>query len=199
MIASMRGILAEKSPATILLEVAGIGYELSITLATFERLPPTGGECRLYVHHMVKEDDEQLFGFATAEEKRMFLRLLAVGGIGPKVAIAVLGGISASELCAAIANKDVKRICAVKGVGKKIAERIVVELHDKISPADAIAGATPGGISVAPGSAVNDALLALGALGFPPDAARKMVQAAIDAGADPDSTDQIVRKAISRK
>lgn len=199
MIASMRGILAEKSPSTILLEIAGIGYELSITLATFERLPPTGKECRLYVHHMVKEDDEQLFGFATADEKRVFLQLLTVSGVGPKVAIAVLGGIAATELCAAIADKDIKRICAVKGVGKKIAERIVVELHDKISPADALAGATSGGISAAPGSAANDALLALGALGFQPDVARKMVQAAIDNGADPNSTDQIVRKAISRK
>ena len=199
MIASMRGIVLEKSPTAVLLEIGGIGYELSITLSTFDRLPPTGDECRLYVHHQVREDDEQLFGFATADEKRIFLQLLTVSGVGPKVAIAVLGGISASELCAAIADKDLKRICAVKGVGKKIAERIVVELHDKISPADALSGAIAGGVSAAPGTPVNDALLALGALGFPPEAARKMVQAAIDAGADATSADALVRRAVSRK
>lgn len=199
MIASIRGTLLEKSPATVLVEAGGIGYELSITLATFERLPPTGSECRLFVHHAVREDDEQLFGFISAEEKRIFLQLLTVSGVGPKVAVAVLGGISASELCSAIAERNVKRISAVKGIGKKIAERIVVDLHDKISPADAIAGASKGGISAAPGTAVNDALLALGALGFAPDVARKMVQAAIDNGADPSSADEIVRRAISRK
>ena len=198
MIATMRGILAEKNPATAILEIGGIGYELSITLGTFDRLPPVGQETKLYVHHSVSEDDERLFGFATADEKRLFLQLVTVSGVGPKVAIAVLGGISARELCAAIANRDLKRICSIKGVGKKIAERIVVDLHDKISPADALAGSAAAR-GVADAAPVKDALLALGALGFPPDDARKMIDAASAAGADASSADQLVRRAISRK
>jgi Holliday junction DNA helicase RuvA len=198
MIATMRGIVTEKNPTTAILEIAGIGYEMSITVSTYERLPPVGQEARLFVHHAVSEDDERLFGFASMEEKRLFLLLVTVNGIGPKVAITVLSGISAGELCAAIADRNLKRICAIKGIGKKLAERIVVDLHDKISPADALAGSTAGK-TAKDASAAKDALLALGTLGFPPDTARKMIDAAIAAGADTSSADQLVRHAISHK
>ena len=142
MIAYVRGVLAEKSPTRAVIEAAGVGYELFIPISTYEKLPREGGEVKLLAYHCVREDDEILFGFATANERDMFAKLTGVSGVGPKIALAILSGASVGELALAIASGDAKRLSSVKGVGKKTAEKICVELKDKV---DALAFAPRGG------------------------------------------------------
>jgi Holliday junction DNA helicase RuvA len=198
MIAFLHGTLAEKTPSTVVLDVRGVGYELFISLSTYDRLPATGSECRLLTYYHVRQDTQVLFGFAQAEEKQMFERLINVNGVGPKLALSVLSGLTVAELVAAIAESNVKRISSVHGVGKKTAERIVVELRDKVDPLEALAGRTAGGGD--PRNAMlRDVILALGQLGFPQDQARKMVQAALDADPAITDTEALLRKALSSK
>ena len=198
MIAFLHGTLAEKTPSTVVLDVRGVGYELFISLSTYDRLPATGSECRLLTYYHVRQDTQVLFGFAQTEEKQMFERLINVNGVGPKLALSVLSGLTVAELVAAIAESNVKRISSVHGVGKKTAERIVVELRDKVDPLEALAGRTAGGGD--PRNAMlRDVILALGQLGFPQDQARKMVQAALDADPAITDTEALLRKALSSK
>jgi Holliday junction DNA helicase RuvA len=198
MIAFLHGTLAEKTPSTVVLDVQGVGYELFISLSTYDRLPATGSKCRLLTYYHVRQDTQVLFGFAQAEEKQMFERLINVNGVGPKLALSVLSGLTVTELVAAIAESNVKRISSVHGVGKKTAERIVVELRDKVDPLEALAGRTAGGGD--PRNAMlRDVILALGQLGFPQDQARKMVQAALDADPAITDTEALLRKALSSK
>jgi len=198
MIAFLHGTLVEKTPSVATLDVHGVGYEVFISLGTYDRLPATGSACRLLTHHHVREDAHILFGFAQAEEKRMFERLIDVSGIGPKMALSVLSGLTASELTSAIAEGNIKRISAVHGIGKKTAERIVVELRDKVDPLEAFAGRgeTAGGEQSA---MLRDAVLALGSLGFPQDQARKMVQAALAADPSVKDTETLLRRALNSK
>jgi len=198
MIAFLHGKLAEKTPSLIWLDVHGVGYEVLVSLSTYDRLPATGADCRLLIHHHIREDAQVLFGFAQAEEKAMFERLIGVNGVGPKLALSVLSGLTVAELTSAIAESNIKRISAVHGIGKKTAERIVVELRDKVDPLAAFAAASAGG-GDAKSAMVRDALLALGSLGFPQDQARKMVQAALDATPSIDDTEALLRKALSSK
>ena len=198
MIAFLHGTLIEKSPSLVTLDVHGVGYEVFISLNTFDRLPATGSACRLLVYHQVREDAQILFGFAQPEEKRMFERLISVSGIGPKLALSALSGLTVADLTAAIAENNVKRISAVHGIGKKTAERIVVELRDKIDPLEAFAGASADR-NAAQNAMLRDAILALGSLGFQQDQARKMVQSALAADASIADTEALLRKALSSK
>jgi len=197
MIAFLHGTLAEKTPSVATLDVGGVGYEVFISLNTYDRLPATGSDCRLLVYHHIREDAQMLFGFLQAEEKGMFERLINVNGIGPKSALSVLSGLTVAELSTAIADSDVKRISAVHGIGKKTAERIVVELRDKINPLEALSFKTAGGDPQA--TVLRDTLLALGSLGFPTDQARKMAQAALDANPSIKDTETLLRKALNSK
>ena len=199
MIAFLNGILAEKHPTSIVLDVHGVGYAVLIPLSTYDRLPATGAACILQVHHHMREDGQILCGFATVEEKRMFELLIGISGIGPKVALGVLSGLSVAELRAAIAEGDIKRLSSVRGVGKKTAERIVVELRDKIDPAEALAGRAAASGDPAGATVLRDTVLALGALGFPQDQARKMVQTALDAGADTADTEALLKLALGSR
>lgn len=198
MIAFLHGKLADKTPSTVTLDVQGVGYELFISLSTYDRLPATGSDCRLLTYHHIREDAQVLFGFAQAEEKRMFERLIDVNGVGPKLALSVLSGLTVAELVAAIAESNVKRISSVHGVGKKTAERIIVELRDKVDPLEALAGRTAGG-GDARNAMLRDAILALSQLGFPQDQARKMVQSALDTDPAVTDTEVLLRKALSSK
>jgi len=174
MIAYIRGTLAEKAPDRVVLEAGGVGYELLIPVSTFDRLPREGGETKLLAWHCVREDDEMLFGFATKEEREMFLKLTQVSGVGPKIALAILSGSAIGELSLAIASGNAKRISSIKGVGKKTAEKICVELKDKVSALAALAATSRRGADDrAP--VIRDAILALTALGFGEEAANKMV------------------------
>jgi Holliday junction DNA helicase RuvA len=147
MIAHLRGRLLEKSPNRLVVDVNGVGYEVFIPLSTFYRMPDTGGEATLRVHTHVREDTLSLFGFATALELQIFERLISISGIGPRLALAVLSGIDAQELALAVQRGDVARLTAIPGVGKKTAERIGLELKDRLPTAVSVetcsAGASP--------------------------------------------------------
>lgn len=198
MIAFLTGKLAEKTPSVVLLDVNGVGYEVFISLTTYDRLPATGSECRLFIHHHIREDAQLLFGFAQKEERSMFESLLNVNGVGPKSALSVLSGLTVGELSMAIADNNVKRISAVHGIGKKTAERIVIELRDKINPIEALA--TQSGPTDNPQNAViRDTLLALESLGFPQDQARKMVQSACAGLTDITDSQTLLRRALNTK
>lgn len=197
MISYIRGILAEKSPARAVIEAAGVGYELFIPVSTYEKLPREGCETKLLACHCVREDDETLFGFATASERELFAKLTGVSGIGPKIALAILSGASVWELALAIASGDVKRLASVKGVGKKTAAKICVELKDKV---DALAFAVRG--DGGPGRAspvASDAVAALRALGFGDETSAKMVADILARNPEADSVERVIRLALASR
>lgn len=160
MIGRLTGQLVAKQPPQITVDVGGVGYEVDVPMSTFYALPATGERVQLMTHYVVREDAHLLFGFATQDERAAFRQLIKVTGIGPKVALAVLSGLSVGELNQAIALQDVKRLTRVPGIGNKTAERLLLELRGKV----VAGGAAPGVAPVAPGPAddVVNALLALG-------------------------------------
>lgn len=196
MIAMLRGKLFRKEPTKLVIDVGGVGYEVLIPLSTYDRLPATGGECCLLTSHIVREDTEMLIGFADDAEKELFNLLTTVNGVGPKLALSVLSGFTAQEFKRCIAEGDAKRITTVPGIGRKTAERLIVELRDKIDPVEALALRTPAG---APGAetVMRDTVLALEQLGYSRDAARKMLQAALDNGADATNPELLLKRALS--
>lgn len=194
MIAYIRGVLAEKEPTRAVIEAGGVGYELLVPLSTYEKLPRTGSEVKLLVCHCVREDDEILFGFATDDEKAMFAKLTSVSGVGPKIAIAILSGSSIAELTMSIAGGDAKRISAIKGVGKKTAEKICVELRDKVSE---FAFSGRGGDRNVAAPIAKDAVAALRALGFNEETSSKMVADVLAKNSGIDSVETIIKLALS--
>lgn len=199
MIAFIRGLMVARHPTLVILDVNGVGYEVLIPLSTYDRLPATGQTCQLFTYHHIREDAQILYGFASADEKAAFELLIMVNGIGPKVAMAVLSGLTVRDLRAAIADGDVKRLSSVHGVGRKTAERMVVELRDRIDPAEALAARLPANSADSGTVVLRDAVLALTALGFAQDQARKMVQAAIDGGADVSNTEALLKNALGSR
>ena len=177
MIASLRGSILEKHPNRIVVDVNGVGYEVFVPLSTFYGLGEPGSEVALRIHTHVREDALLLYGFATALEQELFERLIGVGGIGPKLALAVLSGIEPTELVRAIERSDVARLTAIPGVGKKTSERIVLELKDRLSTvqvAVSVAGGTAAALPLR-----DDLLSALTNLGYHRPLAEKAVDAAI--------------------
>ena len=179
MIAHLRGILLAKSPNQALVECAGVGYEVAISVATFSALPVEGAEARLHIYTKVAEDQLALFGFAEMQEKRLFERLLTISGIGPKLAITVLSGIAADRLVAAIRGSDHAALVRIPGIGKKTAERVVLELKDKLDDLALAPAAGPGRLESF-GGAGEDALSALVNLGYARPVAQKAVEAALE-------------------
>jgi holliday junction DNA helicase RuvA len=163
MIALLRGTLIEKHPNQAVVETGGVGYDVTIPVSTFTQLPDTGAEVRLRIHTHVREDALALFGFLTQDEKTLFEKLLAVSGIGPKLAITILSGIQAPELVGAIRRGQVERLVRIPGIGKKTAERMVLELRDKLpAPAGEEAEAPAAAALSAVDQDVLSALLNLG-------------------------------------
>ena len=195
MIAYLNGILAEKDIARVVVECGGVGYEAAIPVSTFDRLPAEGEKVRLYTHHEVREDAQLLFGFATKQERDMFRLVTTVSGVGPKLALAVLSGMTVGDLQLAVSQGDAKRLATVKGIGKKTAERIVVELRDKINPIEALANATSE-VSKEQGAVLRDAMLALTALGFGEDVARAKVQAVLEDDPELADVETVIKKAL---
>ena len=195
MIAYIRGMLVEKEPTRAVIEAGGVGYELLIPLSTYEKLPRTGSEARLLAYHCVREDDEILFGFATDDEKAMFAKLTSVSGVGSKIALAILSGSSIAELSLSIAGGDFKRISAIKGVGKKTAEKICVELKDKVSEF-AFSGRDGGPGRAAP-PVMQDAVAALRALGFNEETSSKMVADVLAKDSAIENVETIIKLALS--
>lgn len=167
MIAHLNGTLVEALPTRVLVDVGGVGYEVWIPLSTFDRLPAPSSQVRLFTHLQVREDEHALFGFITSEERDLFRLLVChVTGIGPRLALAVLSAMRPPDFRQAVVSGDVASLSRIKGLGRKTAERIVLELRDKVGVSQAwAAGAQPGGLS--PELQMrHDALLALIALGY---------------------------------
>lgn len=201
MIAFLRGILDEKQLTYIVLDVGGVGYEVMIPLSTYDTLPSVGSEYRCLIFEHIREDAHLLFGFSTEAEREFFKLLLTVSGVGPKIAIGALGGMTITELRAAIVAKDSKRISKLPGIGKKMAERIVVELADKIDPLEAFAVETNSatGTNVAMTQACHDAVLGLVQLGFTQDAAAKTVRDIFERSKQDLTTGEIITKALAQR
>ena len=161
MIGRLNGIVAAKQPPQIVIDVNGVGYELDVPMSTFYALPATGERVQLMTHYVVREDAHLLFGFATSDERAAFRQLIKVNGIGPKVALAVLSGMSVVELNQAVRLQDVKRLTRVPGIGPKTAERLLLELKGKTVAATDVPGALQ-----APPSPADDVVNALLALGY---------------------------------
>ena len=174
MIARLSGTLVEVKPGSVVLDVGGVGYELSIPLGTFSALPKAGEKAVLHVHTHVREDALLLYGFATVQEKYVFERLLSVSGIGPRVALTVLSGLPLPELVGAIASQNARLLTTIPGVGKKLAERLGVELKEKLAAFGTGSGAPP-----AKTSAVDDAVGALQNLGYKVAQAEQAVEKAV--------------------
>ena len=196
MIAYIKGILAEKSPSLAIVEAAGVGYEMQIPISTYDRLPKMGAEVKLFAFHSVREDDESLYGFATLAERELFTKLTAVSGVGPKIALSILSGASLSELSLAIASSDAKRISAIKGVGKKTAEKICIELKDKINAFEAMSLASSKNGQKEDKAFLLDARKALSALGFSDEIASSMVSKTISKHPEATTTEEIIRLAL---
>lgn len=167
MITFLHGKLADALPTQITVDVNGVGYDLLIPLSSFDKLPGVGNEIRILTHLAVREDAHVLYGFMTSAERELFRLLInTVSGIGPKIALNVLSGMNVVAFRGAVANGDVKSLSQISGVGKKTAERIVVELKDKVGQAGALEAASASRALTADEQKTNDAVLALMALGF---------------------------------
>ncbi len=197
MITFLEGKLDNKQLARIEMNVGGVGYEVLIPLSSYDQLPLQGKNCRILIYHHITDASQKLFGFCTEEEREMFRRLLTISGVGPKLAVSALSGLPVRELKNALINGDIKRISSISGIGKKTAERIVVELRDKFDQGeqlDAFAtnDATPGD------NRLRDAALALTALGQKPDDATKMITG-IAKKLTPDMTvEDLIRLALTK-
>lgn len=178
MIEHLQGTLIEKSPTKAVLSAAGVGYGVNISLATYERLPGIGETASLFVHLVVREDALTLFGFADPAEREMFLLLISVTGVGPKIALGVLSGVGLETLKANIAQGNAAALTAFPGIGRKIAERLALELKDKMGAIDGAAAAAVGG-SIA---VREEALAALIALGYNRPAAERAIRSALKGG-----------------
>ena len=197
MITFVEGRVEVKQPTRVELNVGGIGYEILIPLSSYDRLPSTGEVCRILTVDYVREDQHRLFGFMTEEERRLFGLLMGISGIGPKLALSALSGLSVRELIVAISTGDTKRLSSISGVGKKMAECMVVELKDKLSAAEQLGAAAGAAKGDEGSSASRDAALALIALGYSDADASKMVQRVIiDPGVD--TVEAIIRKALAK-
>lgn len=194
MISFIKGTLVEKTPARIVLEAGGIGYEVLIPLSSYDRLGPVGSQASVYTHFHVREDAHDLFGFATLKERWLFKMLLTISGIGPRSALTILSGTSVDDFCEAIVKEETSFLTAISGVGKKTAQRLIVELKSKISEEDVqLVGASG---RVGSKDAVSEAVQALVSLGFPGHVARKTVERC---AADSDKelcVEELVRSAL---
>lgn len=176
MIAHLRGSLQSKSPRYLILDVNGVGYEVTVPLTTFYELPDLGDTVSFHIHTHVRENALQLYGFRTPQEKELFVRLMGVNGIGPRLAINILSGISAGELVATVRQEDVARLTVIPGVGRKTAERIIVELRDKLAGLDVPGESDLPARQQKSTAVLDDALSALLNLGY----RRAVAQRAID-------------------
>ncbi|MGQ9660779.1 MAG: Holliday junction branch migration protein RuvA [Kiritimatiellia bacterium] len=179
MISFLSGTLVEKEPTRVVLDVNGVGYEVLIPLSSYDALPMKNHPCRLLTYEYIREDAHQLFGFVTEAEREMFLNLISTNGIGPKLALNALSGLSVRELKVAIGCGDIGKLSAIRGIGKKTAERIVVELRDRIAQDEVFATSVESQGKLAESSKSADAVKALVALGYKQAEAHKMVGDAV--------------------
>ena len=196
MITFLEGVVEDKQPTRIVINVGGVGYEVLIPLSTYDRVGAPKSTCRILTYHQVREDAQVLYGFMTEGERRLFELLLTISGIGPKIALSALSGMTVREIKAAVVDNDVKRLSSISGIGRKTAERMIIELRDKLSDGEAleaIAGDGDGAQDIR----LRDSVLALIQLGYKQADARKMVQQVYDAQPATASVEDIVRRALT--
>ena len=194
MIGYLSGTLLERDFSSCLVDVNGVGYELSIALSTFDKLPLEGGKVKLFVHTQVREDAITLFGFADKAERALFRKLIDVSGVGGKLALNVLSSMPVANFCSAVDAGDVKALSRINGIGKRTAERLVVELKGRLENSD------PAAAPVDPGnSAASDACAALEQLGFKRDTVNKCINALLaELPENEHNTENLLRKALVR-
>ena len=190
MIGRLRGILAYKQPPWLVIDVGGVGYELEAPMSTFYDLPDVGREVILFTHHAQREDSVSLYGFLRENERRLFRDVQKVSGIGAKIALAVLSGVAVDEFARQVQTGDVAALVRIPGIGKKTAERMVVELRDRAAD---LMGTGVGGITALPVDPQSEATIALQQLGYKPAEAVRMARDATAAG---DDAAMIIRKAL---
>ena len=198
MIAHLRGRLTQRSPTQVVVDVGGVGYGLSISLSTYDRLPEVDADVYLFTYTYVREDRLELFGFADQAERSMFELLIGVSGIGPNLAQTILSGMSVPDLHRAIHHERAAELTAVRGIGRKTAERLVIELKDKLG-AVAASTADDGGLPTGVSTAADEAVLALIALGIPAPAAKKAVASALERNGDDASVQSLIRQALQER
>jgi Holliday junction DNA helicase RuvA len=195
LISFIKGILVEKSPARVVVEAGGVGHEILVPLSSYDRLGPVGSEVTVRTHFHVREDAHELYGFATEKERWLFKMLITISGIGPRSALTILSGAGVDEFCDAIVREDTDSLTAISGIGKKTAQRLIVELKTKISEEEVeIVGAGRG--AVGQRDAVAEAVQALVALGFPAHIARKAVERCAGEGDKELGVEELVRSAL---
>ncbi|MCI5115260.1 MAG: Holliday junction branch migration protein RuvA [Candidatus Electrothrix sp. AW1] len=204
MLASLSGVLQHKDPASVILDVQGVGYEVQLSSRTYDKLPMIGEKTFLHIHTNVREDAITLYGFTDMDQKKLFLLLIGVSGVGPKLALSILSGIDPAELCNAVRLKDMSCLTSLSGVGKKTAQRLCMELADKVSglaleqtgSTASQSGSTP---PQSEGFAMQDAASALINLGYPPETAwqaLRSVQQADPEGAARMQVDELIRNVL---
>lgn len=199
MIGRIRGVLALKQPPDILVDVGGVGYELQVPMTTLFQLPEIGGEVSLVTHFVVRDDAQLLYGFFDERDRFLFRQLIRVNGVGPKLALTILSGMDASSFARCVARDDISSLVALPGVGKKTAERLLIEMRDKLQDwlTEPAAGGMPGD-AVAPAPPVHDIVAdaegALVALGYKPQEATRMVSAVNDDTVD--DSEELIRRAL---
>ena len=191
MIGRLRGILAYKSPPWLVIDVGGVGYELEAPMSTHYDLPDVGREVLLFTHYAQKEDSVALYGFLREGERRLFRDVQKVSGVGAKIALAVLSGASVDEFARMVQAGDIAALTRIPGIGKKTAERMVVELRDRA--VDLTGGGPLAAAGVLPGDPLSEAITALQTLGYKPAEAERMAR---KAATDGDSAETIIRKAL---
>ncbi len=196
MIGRIRGILLEKQAPYLLLDVQGVGYEIQASLTTFFELPDIGQAATLHTHFVVREDAQLLYGFSSLAERQLFRELIKVNGVGPKMALAILSGMNAAEFVNCVKSKDIATLVRLPGVGKKTAERLVVEMHDRV---EKWAVASDSAVASLQGSgAVQEAESALISLGYKEPEAAKMI-AAVSSDDKEASSAELIRAALKNK
>jgi len=198
MIGRLRGPILEKEPPTLIVEAGGVGYTVDAPLSTIYHLPAVGEQVSLRIHTVVREDAIQLYGFLTADEQRLFVALLRVTGVGAKLALQVLSGLPPAELWRCVQEGDLKRMSAIPGIGKKTAQRLVMELRDTLSaPAGAPAGADGAAGSAAPaGGPRREAVAALQELGYPADKAEQAVTGVAEGGGEDLTVEELLKRSL---
>jgi Holliday junction DNA helicase RuvA len=190
-IGRLRGRLVRKAPPALIVDVNGVGYELEAPMSTFYRLPELGGEVELHTHLVVRDDAHLLYGFATEDERRLFRDLLRVTGIGPKIGLALLSGIDVETFMRCVESEDADALTRIPGIGRKTAERLLVEMRDRIRALGQLPSS--GTASASPGGARAEAYAALVALGYRPVEVNRLLQGVEQDGA---GTEELIRRAL---
>ncbi len=195
MYAYLKGTVADKGLNSLVIDVGGVGYLLSVSMNTLQETPPVGEQMKVYTHFSVREDAMELFGFASQEEKNMFTRLLTVSGIGPKVALSILGAMPLRDLTLAIVTGDITSLSRAPGVGKKTAQRLALELKEKVDESELnyVSAASSGPVTPIQEDAAQEALAALQALGY---TASEAARAVSQVRGQSDSANDLVRLAL---